>query len=127
MLKQFYFWAALSWTGIIIFFCLVKSSSIPVVHFQYLDKIVHAFFHFVFTSLWFLFLKEQLNSHTVFKPLTMSLMFSIFFGIGIEILQEVCTTTRSGDLFDVFANISGAILAVCMILMLRKYKFLYKI
>ena len=48
-------------------------------------------------------------------------MFSIFFGIAIEIAQALFTTTRKGDLVDVLANLSGAILAVCIILFFNKY------
>ncbi|TRX04224.1 VanZ family protein [Flavobacterium gawalongense] len=126
MHKQFYFWAALSWTGLIVFFCLIKSNDIPVVQITNLDKVVHSFFHFVFTSLWFLFFKKQMNSLDVFKPLIISFMLSIFFGIAIEIAQALFTTTRKGDLFDILANLSGATLAVCMILMFNKYTSLNK-
>ena len=36
---------------------------------------------------------------------------SILFGILIEVLQELCTTTRSADVFDMLANSLGAIVA----------------
>nr|WP_314897667.1 VanZ family protein [uncultured Flavobacterium sp.] len=126
VLKQFYFWVALSWTGLIVFFCLIKSSDIPAIQITNLDKVVHSSFHLVFTLLWFLFFKKQLNSSNVFKPLVISFMLSIFFGIAIEIAQALFTTTRKGDLFDILANLSGATLAVCMILMFNKYTSLNK-
>jgi VanZ family protein len=126
VLKQFYFWAALSWTGLIVFFCLIKSSDIPAIQITNLDKVVHSFFHLVFTSLWFLFFKKQMNSSDVLKPLLLSFMLSIFFGIVIEIAQALFTTTRKGDLFDVLANLSGATLAACIILFLNKYTSLNK-
>lgn len=119
--KQFYFWAALTWTGLIVFFCLIKSSDIPAIQITNLDKVVHSFFHLVFTSLWFFFFKKQINSLAIFKPLVVSFMLSIFFGIAIEIAQALFTTTRKGDLVDVLANLSGAILAVCIILFFNKY------
>ncbi|MFV8325067.1 VanZ family protein [Flavobacterium sp. ZS1P14] len=125
--KQFYFWAALSWTGLVVFFCLIKSSDIPAVSITNLDKVVHSFFHFVFTSLWFLFFKKQLKSSNFFKPLVLSVMFSFFFGIAIEIAQALFTTTRKGDLLDVVANLSGATLAVCIILFFNKYTKLNKV
>jgi len=120
--KQFYFWAALFWTGTIVFLCLVRSSAIPVIQFPNLDKIVHAFFHFVFTLVWFLFFEKQLKSPDILKPLIVSFLLSIFFGIGIEIVQGVFTTSRKEDFLDVLANASGAILAVCMIVLYDKYK-----
>jgi VanZ family protein len=125
--KQFYFWAALTWTGLIVFFCLIKSSDIPAIQITNLDKVVHSFFHLVFTSLWFFFFKKQINSLSIFKPLVVSFMLSIFFGIAIEIAQALFTTTRKGDLFDVLANLSGATLAVCIILLFNKYTNLNKV
>jgi VanZ family protein len=125
--KQFYFWAALTWTGLIVFFCLIKSSDIPAIQITNLDKVVHSFFHLVFTSLWFFFFKKQINSSSIFKPLVVSFMLSIFFGIAIEIAQALFTTTRKGDLFDVLANLSGATLAVCIILFFNKYTNLNKV
>lgn len=125
--KQFYFWVALSWTGLIVFFCLIKSSDIPVVQITNLDKVVHSFFHFVFTLLWFLFFKKQLNSSNVFKPLAVSFMLSIFFGIAIEIAQVLFTKTRKGDLLDILANLSGATLAIFIILFFYKYTNLNKV
>jgi VanZ family protein len=125
--KQFYFWAALSWTGVIAYFCLTPSSNLPSISIPYLDKFVHACFHFIFTLFWFLFFKKQLNSPNVIKPLGLSFVLSVFFGIGIEILQELSTTTRRGDVIDILANLSGAILAVCVILFLNKYTSLNKV
>ncbi|MFV5698299.1 VanZ family protein [Flavobacterium sp. ZT3R17] len=127
MPKQFYFWAALTWTGLIVFFCLIKSSDIPAIQITNLDKVVHSFFHLVFTSLWFFFFKKQIKSLDVFKPLGLSFIFSILFGIAIEIAQALFTTTRKGDLFDVLANLSGATLAVCIILFFNKYTNLNKV
>jgi hypothetical protein len=41
--------------GVVLYLCLVQSDKLPVVTIENLDKVVHAFFHFVFTSLWILF------------------------------------------------------------------------
>ncbi len=121
MLRQVFFWLAITWTGIILFLCLVKSSDLPQVNMQNLDKVVHAFFHFVFTTLWYLVFKKRMNSSTITKPLVVSFMFSVFFGILVEILQWLCTTTRTADVFDVLANVTGATLAVIGIILLDKY------
>ena len=125
--KQFYFLVALLWTGLIVFFCLIKSSQIPVVKITNIDKIVHSFFYFMFILLWFLFFKKQLNSSDILKPLVILFVISVFFGITIEILQTLFTTTRKGDLFDVLANLVGATLAVCLILSFNKYTNLNKV
>ena len=126
MRKLFFLSAALLWTGVILFFCLIKSSDIPKVNIQNLDKVIHAFFHFVFVLLWFLFFKKKFNSTNSFKPLAISFVFSFIFGIIIEMLQQFFTTTRTGDLLDVLANLSGATLAVIGIILLNKFSGIVK-
>lgn len=121
MRKQIYLWVALFWTGIILVSCLIKSNEIPQVKIENLDKIVHAFFYYVLTMLWFFYFKKHINSYTIFKPLAISFVLSFFFGIGIEILQAFLTTTRKADVFDVFANLGGATLAVILIVLLNKF------
>jgi VanZ family protein len=118
--KRIFLVLAIAWTGVILFLCLIKSSDLPQVSIQNLDKVVHAFFHFMFTSLWFLFFRTKINSSTITKALVISFVFSVFFGILIEILQALCTTTRTADVFDVLANITGASLAVILIVWLNK-------
>lgn len=87
-----------------------------------LDKIVHAFFHFSFIILWFLFFKKHYKEANSNKLLIITVLLSISFGIAIEILQELFTTTRKADVFDVLANFSGAMLASGLLLYLKKTK-----
>lgn len=125
--KQIYFLAALFWTGIITFFCLVQFSDVPFKGVSNLDKLVHVFFHFVFTILWYLYFQKQLKSINFKKSLLISFLLSVFFGISIELLQKYSTTTRNGDVLDVLANSSGAIIAVFGIFIFSKYNRLNKI
>lgn len=125
--KQIYFLAALFWTGIIAFSCLVQFSAVPFQGVSNLDKLVHVFFHFIFTILWFLYFQKQLKGRDKTRLLLFSFLFSVFFGISIEILQKYFTTTRNGDFLDVLANSIGAITAVLAIIIIRKYNNLFKI
>ena len=115
--KQLFFLAALLWAGVIAFFCLVQLNNVPLGNVSNLDKLVHVFFHFVLTVLCFLFLQKYTNAVNSLKPIIIPFLFSIFFGIGIEIAQELFTTTRHADVFDVLANLSGAILGVAGIIL----------
>lgn len=115
--KQIYFLAALLWAGVIAFFCLIQLNNVPLGEVSNLDKLVHVFFHFVLTILCFLFVQKYTNAVNSLKPILISLLFSVFFGIGIEIAQELFTTTRHADVFDVLANLSGAILGVAVIIL----------
>lgn len=121
MRKLFFLLAALFWTGVILFFCLVKSSNLPTISVLYLDKAVHVFFHFVFTILWFLFFKKKLDTSNIFRPLVIAFLFSFFFGIAIELMQHFFTVTRSADLMDELANLSGATLAVVSIVVMNTF------
>ncbi|RDI52172.1 VanZ family protein [Flavobacterium glaciei] len=115
--KQVYFFAALLWTGIIAFFCLVQLNNVPLKEVSNLDKLVHVFFHFVLIVLCFLFFQKYTNAVNSVKCIITSFLFSVLFGIGIEIAQELFTTTRHADVYDVLANIFGAILGVAVIIL----------
>jgi VanZ family protein len=121
VLKQVFFWAAFFWTGIIAYFCLVQLNNVPFSSVSNLDKLVHIFFHFVLTSLWFLFFKKHLSNSNSSKPFLISFLLSFVFGISIEILQELFTTTRHADLFDVLANITGATIAMIGIVLWNEF------
>jgi VanZ family protein len=86
-----------------------------------MDKYVHVFFHFVFTSLWILYLKSQIKNANKYSPLVISFFSSVLLGLMIEVAQELFTTTRSADLFDILANTSGAVLAVCTVLLCERH------
>jgi VanZ family protein len=119
--KLFFLAAALFWSGVILFFCLIKASDLPQVEVPNLDKAVHATFHFVFTVLWFLFFKKKLKTSNIFRPLVIAYLFSFFFGSAVELMQEFFTTTRSADVIDELANLSGATLAVIAVVLLNKF------
>ena len=121
MLKNFFLGAALFWTGLILFFCLENAKDIPQINIPYIDKVVHIIFHFVFTTLWFLYFKKKLSSSNNVQPLIWSFVFSLLFGISIELMQQYVTLTRSADIIDVLANTLGAILAVLVITILNSY------
>nr|WP_281275281.1 VanZ family protein [Flavobacterium cellulosilyticum] len=85
-----------------------------------LDKVIHAFLHFVFTILWFLYFKKKWNHFSNFRLLIMSFVGSFVLGVAIELMQQYFTTTRTADVFDVLANLTGATLAIVSILILNK-------
>jgi VanZ family protein len=114
--KTLFFLAGVLWTVVILILCLVQSNKLPVVQIENLDKYVHAFLHFIFTTLWILFFRTQIKNANKYKPLFVSFMLSVILGIMVEILQQQFTTSRAADTFDVLANISGATLAVFLVL-----------
>ena len=124
MPKYILFLIALLWTGIVSYFCLVNSNEIPRINIPNIDKAVHIVFHFALTFFWFLFFSKHLKIGTIFKPLMYSVLFSFVFGITIEILQSLVTTTRSADILDVAANSVGSILAIFAVVICNKFNIL---
>jgi VanZ family protein len=122
VLNNLYFWIAFCWTVVVAYFCLAPASDIPSVSIPNLDKLAHSFFHFVFTILWFLFFRKQVKKKNQTKLLIGAVLFSLFFGIGIEILQSRLTVTRNGDVFDVLANFTGAMLALVFVLVAKQIR-----
>jgi VanZ family protein len=114
-------WAILC-SGIITYFCLTDASNIPAVNFPSIDKIVHFCFHFGFTISWILFFKKELKGKAPddYKAYFISFIFSVFFGITIEILQGVFTITRAADVTDVLANALGALIGVFTAIAFKK-------
>lgn len=122
MSKQLLLFWAIICSGIITYFCLTDSSNIPAVNFPNIDKIVHFCFHFGFTISWILFFKKELKGKSTddFKAYLISFIFSVFFGITIEILQGVFTKTRAADVTDILGNAIGATAAVFTAIAFKK-------
>ncbi len=122
MLKKFFFLVAIFWTCIVLVLCLIRLDGAPKIEVVNFDKYVHIFFHFVFTMLWYLFFRLEFKNDKKYKPFIVSFAFSVLFGIMIEILQQFCTVSRSGDVLDVFANTFGASVAISLFVVLDNYK-----
>jgi len=110
--KKIYGLLAAIWTLFILIMCLISFNELPSVGVSSADKYVHATFHFVFTILWFLALDKSGYSR---KILTRVFLGSVVLGIAIEIMQGLFTKTRQADIYDVFANIAGALMAVLLL------------
>ncbi len=81
-------------------------SHIITVHFS--DKIVHVFGYCLLTLSWLIAYKLKT------KQLKFSILISVFvfvYGIIIEVLQGILTNNRQLDLYDIFANFVGIIVA----------------
>lgn len=127
--KYFYLWLAEIWTLLIAYLCLTSAKDLPNVEIinkmglQSIDKYVHFTLHFVFSTLWFQYLKNKDSNKN--KPLQVMLakvlLASFVYGALIEIAQSLFTTTRQGDILDVMANTSGAIVAIGILFLRFSY------
>ncbi len=116
MLKRIFLFSAIFWTGVILFLSLENAKNIPQINIPYLDKVIHSGFHFVFTILWFLYLKKKFIGSNNVQLLGFTIFGSFVLGLAIESMQQYFTTTRSADVFDILANLFGAFLAAISII-----------
>jgi VanZ family protein len=127
--RYFYLWLAELWTFLIAYLCLTSAKDLPNVQIinkmglQSIDKYVHFTLHFVFSALWFQYLKNKDSNQN--KPLqgifAKVLLASFIYGVLIEIAQSLFTTTRQGDVLDVMANTSGAVMAIGILFLRFSY------
>lgn len=114
MLKKFALIAAISYSMALTFLSLMKLTNVPDIGVSFGDKIFHFLAYFVLAFLWFGAFVYNFNFGKR-KAITYASIFSVLFGIIIEMLQYLLTTYRSLDIYDVFANTSGVLLAVVII------------
>ena len=115
MLKYFFLVVAIVWTGLILFVCLIKSSSVPTVNIVGIDKVVHFAMHLTFTFLWGMAFLKGSFFPKVSGALIAAFLLSLCFGLLIEGAQAFFTSTRSADSTDVLANFLGSLLALAIL------------
>ena len=119
--RNFLFFAIV-WTVFITVASLVSFNSVPKVAIPGNDKLVHFLFYFFFVVFWSIALHKNFYSK---KYSFIIVVFAIVYGIIIEVLQELLTTTREPDFYDVIANAFGAIIGYFGFYYV-KYKFFNK-
>ncbi len=83
-----------------------------------IDKLVHLFIFLVLTFLWLLYVNNVLHDT---KPIVLLfiLVACLFYGILIEVIQELFVLSRGAEVLDVIADLLGASLGL---LLFRNYK-----
>jgi VanZ family protein len=99
------------WAAVILWLSLTSGSNLPKINIPNIDKVVHFTFYFVLTMLMFYGWTEQNSFSTLHRHRMVKILFiAIVYGIAIEIMQKLFTTTRHFELLDVAANSTGAII-----------------
>ena len=119
LLEHNAYFIAISLTLLIAYLSLSKPIQIEIpLHISFLDKIFHATAYFALTVSWLFALRNYPKNKLVAFVL-------FFYGILMEFLQGWLTKDREKDVFDVFANSIGILLAV--IIFNKLYKYFIKI
>ena len=109
MLKKLIFIATLLYTSALALVCLIRLNNLPDVGVSFGDKIFHFLAYALLMLLWFstFLYNVKLKPN---KAIISAFLFSVIFGIIIEVLQGTVTDFRSLDVYDVVANTLGALL-----------------
>jgi VanZ family protein len=107
---------AIAWSGFILLCCGLPGSDFPDMSkwriFSF-DKFIHAllFLFLVFFSISGL-KKQYAYKILKYNAIKVSMAWAVLLGIGSEILQGYVFIERSADLYDVLANMVGAVLGL---------------
>lgn len=114
MLKKLLLLVSILYTLVLAGVCLIKIKKLPEIGVSFGDKIFHFLAYMVLSFLWFntFFNTFKLEKK---KALIYAALFSIAFGIIIEVLQGTITASRSSDVYDVMANTMGVFLTVIIV------------
>ena len=93
---------------------LITLKDLPNVGFSFADKIFHFLAYSLFTVLWYLAFSDTFSLKKT-KSIIYAVVLAILFGTVIEVLQDTMTVSRALDVYDVFANALGAIVAAIII------------
>jgi VanZ family protein len=108
---QTYIIFAVVWTGITLYLSLISArsaSKFNVWDFVGIDKLGHLVFYSLFSFLWCMGLaRNTFNKKNI-------LIFSISFGVLMEICQLYLFNGRSFELYDILANIIGSFIGVIL-------------
>ncbi len=102
-------------------FSLSPMSNLPNIRvgFEHGDKLVHVFFYLGMTITWYFKFTEPFPVKFLMKPLLAACAISFFYGIIIEVFQDILPVDRSSDWQDIYANTGGIILAVALLKILE--------
>ncbi len=102
---------AIAWTILTLYLSLISArsaSKFNLLDFVGIDKLAHLSFYTIFSFLWAMSLRN-INTNKNFV-----LIFSVSFGILMEICQFYLFNGRSFELYDILANIIGSFLGVIL-------------
>lgn len=113
MKKTTYYLPAILWLLVILVLSGYPGHKVPESPFWQFDKLVHTGIYMVLSGLLlFAYSKQYQEPQKRYSLAVKVILFAIFYGGFMEILQHYIFINRSGNWFDFSANTLGAILGV---------------
>ena len=104
-------------TVLIAIISLMSLKGVHLLKTQNSDKYGHFLTYFILGLSWLNAIKNPLDKIFINYII---IFLIISYGIIIEVLQDVLTTYRQADLFDIIANSAGVIFAVILYNLMKK-------
>jgi VanZ family protein len=109
--------------GITVLF-FIPSPDLPKIEFSAVDKIAHCLLYFILINLWLAYFYIKMDFQFDVKWIVILLLSVLLYGIVIEMLQGMLTVSRSADIYDVCANLTGSLLGIFFF---KQIKHIFKI
>ena len=103
--------AGVGYIILLIYGSLFNTEELVEINFKFHDKLIH----FAAYALLCLFTYFIFKIYAVQSSLRTAVLFSIIYGIVIEVLQMTLTSYRAFDLYDIAANTAGIFIMACAI------------
>ncbi len=120
MLKKLSLLVSILYTITLSALCLFKMDNVVEELPSVNDKVMHALTHFILVVLWFLVFYYRF-SFKYYKAIVLAALFSLVYGIAIELLQGYLTISRQSDFKDVLANVLGMVFASILLVSIKKH------
>lgn len=115
------FWEVIIVGFLVGFLCLVDINpdkvSYNILNITFFDKIVHFVMYFFFSIAVLRAFRK--SKKFLLRYIIFTVLIALFYGIIIEVIQYIYIPTRNADVYDILANLIGAL---CGVLLTEKYK-----
>lgn len=107
----------LVYVSIITFGSLTSSDNISMLDFKHLDKIIHLISYAILCLIIFLIFETFKTKASIW----FAFLFPTAYGIFIEILQLMITTSREFSLLDILSNTVGILIMTALISLKKQF------
>ena len=107
----------LVYVSIITFGSLTTSDNISMLDFKHLDKIIHLISYAILCLIIFLIFETFKTKASIW----VAFLFPTAYGIFIEILQLMITTSREFSLLDILSNTVGILIMTALISLKKQF------